>query len=113
MRGFPVQLDYVYGFPRGGLIPAVYLSHQLDLPLINNPFDPDALLGNILVVDDICDTGDTWLKYTQRAPTSTIEDRYVTLHKKNSAKANPIYAEAVEDNIWIKYPYEKDKRYEK
>lgn len=47
-------IDSVYGLPRGGLIPAVMLSHRLGVPLLNDP----SLIGpNTLIVDDIVDSG--------------------------------------------------------
>ena len=43
-----VNIDSVHGIARGGLIPAVLISHKLDLPYT------DVILPNTLVVDDIC-----------------------------------------------------------
>jgi hypoxanthine phosphoribosyltransferase len=66
--------DYIVGLTRGGLIPAVYLSHYLDVPMetlkvslrdnadteSNFWMAEDAYNGkNILIVDDINDTGAT------------------------------------------------------
>ena len=36
IRASKEQFDFIYGIPRGGLIPAVYLSHILDIPLMKN-----------------------------------------------------------------------------
>ena len=47
------NIDSVMGIPRGGLIPAVMISHELGLPLELNPGK------NTLVVDDINETGYT------------------------------------------------------
>ena len=44
----------IYGLPRGGLIPAVMLSHQLGIPMAKGDIGPDTL-----IVDDICDSGET------------------------------------------------------
>ena len=72
--------DYVVGLTRGGLIPATMLSHYYQVPMhtleiklrdhsvkpeSNKWMAQDAVNGkNILIVDDINDTGDTlnWLK---------------------------------------------------
>ena len=43
----------VYGLPRGGLVPAVMLSHKLNAPLLLAP------CKGCIVVDDIADTGVT------------------------------------------------------
>lgn len=45
----------LYGIPRGGMVVAVYLSHYTGIPL-TQVLSPDK---DVLVVDDICDTGDT------------------------------------------------------
>ena len=86
----PWQPDYIVGITRGGLYPALLLSHYLDVPmhslnvsLRDNDFGPESnlwmaedafgyhrtddfgcsnphLRKNILVVDDINDTGATF-----------------------------------------------------
>lgn len=47
----------VFGLPRGGLIPAVVLSHRLHLPLLQAP------AKDCIIVDDINDTGVTLQHY--------------------------------------------------
>lgn len=69
--------DYIVGVKRGGLIPAVKLSHMLDKPLImmscqlRDSQDNEVRLyeveeiqkdKNILIVDDMCDSGVTLSK---------------------------------------------------
>jgi hypoxanthine phosphoribosyltransferase len=59
--------DYIVGLTRGGLVPGIMLSHYLDVPFYalnkdesNLWMAEDALEGkNILVIDDINDTGTT------------------------------------------------------
>lgn len=67
--------DFVIGVGRGGLVPAVFISHQLDLPMLSIdhsakvPGFADELLGKVagmsaqgkrlLFVDDINDSGGT------------------------------------------------------
>jgi len=69
------QPDFVVGIGRGGLVPAVYISHRLDLPMLSIDHSSgesgfaDELLGKVasksaagtrlLFVDDINDSGDT------------------------------------------------------
>jgi uncharacterized protein len=55
---FP-ECSGIYGLPRGGLVPAVMLSHKLGLPLLAAP------AKNCLVVDDIADTGKTLQHYSE------------------------------------------------
>jgi hypoxanthine phosphoribosyltransferase len=58
----------VVGVQRGGLVPATYLSHKLGVPLqvldLEVGFKEKHNLdySAILLVDDICDTGQTLLK---------------------------------------------------
>jgi len=84
------NIDSVMGLPRGGLIPAVLISHQLDLPFVLHPGK------NTLVVDDINDTGETLSK----APGAY----WAVLHHKPTSKFTPnFYAkEEREDNskVW-------------
>jgi hypoxanthine phosphoribosyltransferase len=69
--------DYIVGVKRGGLIPAIKLSHSLDKPMImmscqtRDDSDNEVKLleaeklsinSNILIVDDICDSGITMSK---------------------------------------------------
>lgn len=50
----------IYGIPRGGLIPAIMLSHSTGIPVIvSQAFPPVPDKTKILVVDDIFDTGET------------------------------------------------------
>jgi hypoxanthine phosphoribosyltransferase len=93
----------VYGLPRGGLIPAVLLSHKLGIkyvnewPLLKHLYHPD----NVLIVDDICDSGKT-LKGYNNHPT-------VTLHYKPSAITKPtFYSSTAEEDVWIVYPWENE-----
>ena len=66
--------DYIVGVKRGGLVPAIKLSHLLSIPLImmscqlRDSKDNQVRLyeveeisrdKNILIVDDICDSGTT------------------------------------------------------
>ena len=50
------QIEYIFGLQRGGLIPAVILSHKLGIPMTQDP-----TRQNILIVDDICDSGETFI----------------------------------------------------
>ena len=45
------EFSGIYGVPRGGLCPAVALSHKLNIKLISEP------IKNSLIVDDIYETG--------------------------------------------------------
>tara|TARA_B100000579_G_C22376156_1_gene640577 strand:+ start:173 stop:556 length:384 start_codon:yes stop_codon:yes gene_type:complete len=88
------NLEGVYGFPRGGLCLAVALSHQLGLPLINEP------KNNSLIVDDIYDTGHTLEKTRHLEGAET----HVWI-----SKAQPSWWKAykyIEGKEWIIFPWE-------
>tara|TARA_B100000575_G_C22555966_1_gene354322 strand:- start:38 stop:442 length:405 start_codon:yes stop_codon:yes gene_type:complete len=88
------NIDSVMGLPRGGLIPAVLISHELGLPYVQHPGK------NTLVVDDINDTGHTLSK----APGAY----WAVLHNKPTSKFKDcIYAKEVDDQ-WIVYPWERE-----
>ena len=88
------NIDSVMGLPRGGLIPAVLISHELNLPFVLHPGK------NTLVVDDINDTGHTLSK----APGAY----WAVLHNKPTSKFKDcIYAKEVGDQ-WIVYPWERE-----
>ena len=90
------EIGSVMGIARGGLIPAVMLSHKLGVPY-TNLVDP-----NTLVVDDICDSGVT----IKEAPGLYT----ATLHYKESAIVKPtIYASLLlNESQWLVYPWENE-----
>jgi uncharacterized protein len=88
-----VQVKSITGIKRGGLIPAVMVSHKLNIPYV------DRINKDTLVVDDICDTGET-LK-------NSIAMYTATLHYKPTAGFTPdFYAKEV-GTEWIVYPWER------
>jgi hypoxanthine phosphoribosyltransferase len=101
-------VEAITGIPRGGLIPAVLLSHKLGLPFYpifdtrlyvdsHNDFSD---YENILVVDDICDSGETLKEHHQFFTTATI-------HYKQSAIIKPdFYYSLANENTWYYYPWE-------
>ncbi len=94
------NVQFISGVPRGGLIPAVLLSHACDIPFTSNT----TFLQNetVLVVDDIVDSG--------RVMKAFRDTGYKTccLHYKESAVMKPdIYAQITDENTWLVYPWEK------
>lgn len=85
----------IYGVPRGGLVPAVALSHLTGIPLVST-IDPDTL-----IVDDIADSGKTLAAYPEH-------DRLVLVRRFGSqchAKAAKYLPAG--DNRWVVFPWEK------
>jgi hypoxanthine phosphoribosyltransferase len=92
----PPNITSVMGLPRGGLIPAVMLSHKLNLPLVYFP------LENTLIVDDICDTGKTFERINA--------NYFACLHyKPHTSSFKPtIWAKSHEGDEWLSYPWERN-----
>jgi len=92
----------VYGIPRGGVILAVLLSHKLDLPYVENPYDYQ--FDDFIVIDDIADTGET-LKFYEE----TFEKSYiVTIHEHEQSIVKPDYSVIDKGDKWIVYPWETE-----
>ena len=96
------EIVNVVGLPRGGLIPAVMLSHKLNVPFISEDDEADTGEGYTLVVDDICDSGNTLQEYQDYEDILTV-----TLHHKTSACVEPsFWWRLAPENEWIVYPWE-------
>ncbi|MBO9576961.1 MAG: phosphoribosyltransferase domain-containing protein [Sphingobium sp.] len=121
--------DYVIGIGRGGLVPAVYLSHRLDLPMLSVdhsskvPGFADELLGKVaeksrdgtklLVVDDINDSGGT-IDYIRRLLAAVGCEagnlRFAVLISNSRSKVSVDYwsrtIDRNEDKRWFVFPWE-------
>jgi len=98
-----IEIAAVGGLPRGGLIPAVMLSHKMNIPFVSQA-NIAGVTGNILIVDDICDSGKTLkrFKYEENVYTAT-------LHYKTSAEYEPhFWWRLAQLNEWINYPWERE-----
>lgn len=99
----PNDFDFIYGVPRGGLVVAVALSHKLHKPL---KLDPDERLrfikSDILVVDDISDSGETLCCLN-------FEAKYTaTLHFVRSSVFEPtVWIHEKPKDSWVVYPWEE------
>ena len=98
---------YIYGVPRGGAIPAVWLSHKtgIDYYQLNSAqISKTADLSHILIVDDICDSGETIKKLKENFP----KCQTATLYYKETAIDKPnIYGEIVGEE-WLVFPWENN-----
>ena len=93
---FEVPLvDSIYGIPRGGLIPAVMLSHKLGLPMV------ETIGKNTLVVDDMSDSGVTLSKMPGQWSA-------VLFHKPHTSCFTPnVYSKLHEGDEWLVFPWEE------
>lgn len=97
-----VPLSGVYGPARGGLILAVIVSHRLHIPMLAAPSK------NCLIVDDICDTGESLIHYYKNS--SALEKPLYFIatlwYKKNDLGVVPDTWEYEKKNEWIVFPWE-------
>ena len=90
------SIDSVMGLPRGGLIPAVMVSHRLDLPLVTLP-EP-----HTLVIDDIADSGVT-LTNTPGIYTAVLH------YKPHTSVFKPdLYSVEYKGDDFLVYPWEHE-----
>jgi xanthine phosphoribosyltransferase len=132
--------DYIVGLTRGGLAPALMLSHYLDVPmetlkvsLRDSEVGPESNLWmaedahngtNILVVDDINDSGATlnWIKQDWRESCLPNAERWNNVWGNNVRVAVMINNDAsdfkevdyvglninkLEEPIWCVFPWEE------
>lgn len=96
------KLTGVYGIPRGGLVLAVLLSHALNIPLLSAPCE------NCIVVDDICDSGESLLHYYKNSSGGKRNAyKIITMYyKENSLGVIPNYYLKNKNDKWIVFPWE-------
>lgn len=96
---------YIYGVPRGGAIPAVWLSHKTGIKYqqINSAqISKMADLSHILIIDDICDSGETIKKIKENFP----KCQTATLFHKETAIDKPDFYASLSTYDWISFPWE-------
>ncbi|MEI0797663.1 phosphoribosyltransferase [Brachyspira intermedia] len=100
-----IHYEVIYGLARGGLVPAVMLSHRLKIPMVLNMEEVWRLKVKnkaALIVDDISDTGET-LKYfdDQKFDIATLFVR------EHTSKIKPRYSyKNINHDNWLLFPWE-------
>jgi len=85
----------IHGISRGGLIPAVMVSHKLNLPYVDTPIE------GTMTIDDICDSGVTLRDYK-----STWKG--ALWFKPNTSCFTPTcWAEEHTGEEWLIFPWER------
>jgi hypoxanthine phosphoribosyltransferase len=124
------SITHVVGLARGGLVPATVISYALDKPLLTygissyegskktDSFHISQSLNlnelkeknnniHILVVDDICDTGDTIKHFTTKLSIAGIKNTTACIYtKEQHTELLDHYGLVVPDNKWIVFPWE-------
>lgn len=88
------QYRGIYAIPRGGVPVAIILSQLLQIPLVEKA-DTD-----ILVVDDLTDSGGTLKQY--------LDNDCAVLYKKSWSPKPTYWAEETDE--WLEFPYEQTDR---
>tara|TARA_R110002049_G_scaffold42859_4_gene127090 strand:+ start:1006 stop:1437 length:432 start_codon:yes stop_codon:yes gene_type:complete len=118
------KIDTVLGLARGGMIPATILAYRLgnnnlqqlgvrtrDVEATQFYGNP-ALFGNVLVVDDINDSGKTFAEASKyldyHFDRGEINDVIFSAcsRRYNSKWVKGIYGSIIENDDWLVYPWE-------
>jgi hypoxanthine phosphoribosyltransferase len=99
------KYNMIAGVTRGGLVPAVILSHWLDIPMLamtkHDKFDNHG--DGVLVIDEIYDTGDTTKQIRIQNPNVHVA---VLVSKDNDAFVEHIGTIQHKNPDWITFPWE-------
>ena len=103
-----IQIENIFGLQRGGLIPAVMVSHKLGIPMTKGTISP-----NTLIIDDICDSGVTFANFFethQKEYAFPFNLNFACLHyKPQTSKFKPTFYSSIwNSNDWIVYPWERE-----
>lgn len=115
--------DIIVGVLRGGIVPASYLSHWFDCPLISVHHINKTLMvidhdfiqsnANVLVVDDIADSGFTLRQVVdclkEKLDDSTVKSAVLHYNLGQDLFEVDYYHKeinSVENPCWITYPWE-------
>jgi len=116
--------NVIVGLSRGGLTPGVMMSHWMKKPfkpvkaaLRDFPewedYHPRKTDERVLIVDDICDSGETFERiseYISKRKKNAIDVRFATLWWNNECNFEPHYyvQEIAKDstNTWINFCWE-------
>jgi hypoxanthine phosphoribosyltransferase len=112
----------IIGLARGGLVPAVIMSHLLDVKMFpvsysskkgeykghENILPEFPITWDILIVDDICDTGYTMKEVDKFYCLNGNVVRTAALYHKEGAVITPdyIWQSIPKDANWIEFPWE-------
>ena len=120
------DFSHVIGIARGGLIPATIISYELDIPLVtcsvssyhgstkselnvteDLKISKFTETSNLLLVDDICDTGETMQWLSNKLNFGNIKHKRVCIFTKSEhTEYLDHYGSVVPDDKWIVFPWE-------
>lgn len=125
-----VSFTHILAVARGGAVPAIWLSHALDLPVAFTDFSSKDGNGEgfsskfewmdskhrkidttsrVLVVDDICDTGHTLNAINGELSKLCYTRTAVLYNRENDVFKASFAGETINDDTgWVIFPYEMD-----
>lgn len=114
----------IVGITRGGLLPALHLSHHLERPMKtivwqtreddNQEYDKDLQSvidsgRHVVFIDDINDSGRTFGEISKAYHCERPNVMFASLIKKvDTSYSNALAALTISDKRWIIFPWEKD-----
>ena len=107
-----LDLQYITGIPRGGLIPAVMLSHKLDVKYkcLEEILTSTTLMygvSDILVLDDIFDSGKTLSYYSSLGFLTAALHKKVLVGDDLEYEGLNFYVYPLLEKEYIVYPWER------
>jgi hypoxanthine phosphoribosyltransferase len=134
INGDSHEIQYIVGITRGGLIPSVIVSHLMNIPTITVSYSSNTGAGDnkfynnilpdvqstiheekvisgfpeILVVDDICDSGETMADVVSAYRDKGHNVISVALYYKTGSVFTPdfYWQHIPKDSGWITFPWE-------
>lgn len=120
--------DLIIGLTRGGLFPAVLISHSMNIPMVAVDYSSTKGRGDnvgqhfnripdfadserLLIVDDICDSGYTMSELSAEYVKRGHEVQTFALYWKESSVFIPswFWQQIPQDSPWIVFPWEVEK----
>mgnify|MGYP001339296295 CR=1 FL=1 len=104
----PQKFDYVYGVKRGGLIPGVILSHELNIPLCTSihEFHKGKSSFKLICVDDICQKGATFNRLRESIPWG----KFVSIYFSDESNFIPDFYVYLKKKSYLVFPWENHSR---
>ena len=98
------EIEFVTGIPRGGLIPAVMMSHAFNFKYISYSSAkllPKEIREKTICIDDISDTGHALIEAKE------LDFIVCSLAMRSGSKTLPrFYGEFITDDRWLVFPWE-------
>lgn len=106
--------DVVLGFTRGGLVPAVFISQWYNIPMIainkDKDFDDRLDYDNVLIIDDINDTGTTLTNFDEKVRPRLRNVKYAAIVNNEASSFNVDFCgysyNKLDEPNWIVFPWE-------